>query len=126
MSALKIVWWAVYAVCLIVTLLIGIFVALAPLESESLIPKIVETLFSPVSLILIGFAMFYPNARLQSLAASLALVSALLCIGFTWGYLINAPLLNPEGWFFVQLITAAPQVIYLYLYLSGKGMPEAE
>ena len=126
MSALKIVWWVIYAICFIVALYIGIFVERAPLAGESLlIPMIVETLFVPVSLILIGFAMYYPNERLKSLAASLAIVSAILGIGFTLGDLTLSDS-DPEGWVFIQFITPVPQVIYLYLYLSGKGIPKSD
>ncbi len=125
MSALKIVWWVIYAICFVVALYIGIFVERVPLEGESLlIPMIVETLFVPVSLILIGFAMYYPSERLKSLAASLAIVSAILGIGFTLGDLTLSDS-DPEGWVFIQFITPVPQVIYLYLYLSGKGIPQS-
>lgn len=81
------------------------------------VPRLIETLLVPTSLLLILLALIIDNDRLRQLAGTFALTSALFSIGFLWTIAAGGRITTYSDSHWTEPVALVVQVGYLLLWL---------
>ena len=120
-NAIRIGTWALWAAATAVVLFFGVFHLIFDTPPQGIMSRATETLFAPLSLILIGLSMWFENERLRALTAAIALFSIILNIAFAWT--TAARFAGIEGvstteTYFTEAIASIAALVYLIVYLQ--------
>ena len=109
--------YAVAAAAFLVCAGIATYHEVNPDFSMGWVPRIIETLLVPTSLLLILLALVIDNDRLRQLAGTVAITSALFNIGFLWTVAVGARITTYSDSHWTEPIALVVQVAYLVIWL---------
>lgn len=113
----NLVSYAVAAAAFLVCAGIATYHEVNPDFSMGWVPRIIETLLVPTSLLLILLALVINNDRLRQLAGTVALISAIFNVGFMWTIAVGARITTYSDSHWTEPIALVVQVAYFILWL---------
>ena len=113
----NLVSYAVAAAAFLVCAGIAIYHEVNPDFSMGWVPRIIETLLIPTSLLLILLALIIDNDRMRQLAGSVAVISALFSIGFMWTIAVGARITTYSDSHWTEPLALVVQVGYVIIWL---------
>ena len=119
---LNIAFWVLWNIAFLASVWFAVWINVTEPSLEAVVPRIIDSLLAPVSLLLIGLAIWFRIEALSQLAASVALVSGVYSIALvtaTIGY-ENYPFPHSDD-YWTEMLALVVQVIYIALHIRDDG-----
>lgn len=128
-NTIRIGTWALWAAATAVVLSFGVYHLIFDNSTQGIMSRATESLFAPLSLVLIGLSMWFENERLRSLTAAIAVVSIILNIAFVWttaARFEGIEIVSTTETYFSEAIASIAALVYVIVFLRRGTRPAAE
>ena len=118
-------FWVLWNVAFLASVWFAVWISVTEPSLEAVIPRIIDSLLAPVSLLLIGFAIWFRIEALHRLAAPVAVISGLFTIAFVSATIgvEDYPFPHSDD-YWTEILALVVQVIYVALYIRNDGKPD--
>ena len=123
---INIAFWVLWNVAFLASVWFAVWINVTQPSLEAVVPRIIDSLLAPVSLLFIGFAVWFRFETLSRLAAAIAVISGVYSIALvtaTIGY-ENYPFPHSND-YWTEILALVVQVIYIALHIRNDGKPDA-